>query len=111
MSLDAGRLRHRVAIQERVQDQDSDTGDIVESWLTLATVWAAVEPLSGREFLAAAATQSLVTAKIIIRKRTVDATMRVVHRGTIYNVAAVLADKDSGLEYLTLMCSEGPNVG
>ena len=36
---------------------------------------------------------------------------RIVHRETIYNIAGVLPDKDSGLEYLTIPVSAGVNDG
>ena len=121
MTLAAGRLRHRVLIEQYVLAvdsngdvaQDPDTGETTGSWQELATVWAAIEPLSAREFLAAQATQSQVTARIVIRHRSgLDASMRLVHmvngaRGAVYNAAGFLADKDSGLEYLTIPVSAG----
>lgn len=121
MTLSAGRLRHRVLIEQYVLAldsngdvaQDPDTGETTGSWQELATVWAAIEPLSAREFLAAQATQSQVTARIVIRHRSdLDASMRLVHmvngaRGSVYNPAGFLADKDSGLEYLTIPVSAG----
>ena len=119
MSIAAGRLRHRVTIQRHdyVRDTDDEvvqnpqTGETLQEWVTLAEVWAAIEPLSAREFLASQAVQSKVTAKIIIRHRDVVATDRVLHNGKIYQIEGVLADKDSGLEYLTLPVSEGVNDG
>lgn len=111
MSLNAGKLRHRVLIQQRVEDQDSDTGDIDITWSNVATVWAAVEPMSARELLAADNVQSKLTTRITIRTRAVDYTMRISFRGNIYNIEGVVPDKVSGLEYLTLMCSEGLDAG
>ena len=55
MTLAAGKLRHRVQLQAPFQSQD-DSGDIINSWITQYTVWAAIEPLSGKEFIASAAT-------------------------------------------------------
>ena len=70
--------------------------------------WAQIVPMSGREFLAAAAEQSEVRGRIVIRHRgNVDATMRVVYRGKYYNIHAVLPDAESGVEHLTLMVGEG----
>jgi hypothetical protein len=37
--------------------------------------------------------------------------MRAVHRGVTYNIEAVLPDKNSGREYLTLMVSGGLDEG
>jgi SPP1 family predicted phage head-tail adaptor len=107
MSIAAGRLRHRVDIEDLVTAQDSN-GDITQTWQSFAeSVPAAVEPLSGRELVQAQAVQSEISARITIRFREgVKATMRVVHRGQIYRIHAVLQDKDSGRVYLTLPVSE-----
>lgn len=112
MSIDAGKLRHRLTIQRQSQTQNTTTGEITVAWVDVATVWGAIEPLSAREFIAANAQQSQVTAKLVIRYRSdVDATMRAVHGSKLYNIEGVLPDKDSGLEYMTLPCSEGVNQG
>jgi len=116
MSIEAGRLRHRILIERWAQQRDStgdalqnpETGEVLYAWEPVATVYAAIEPLSAREFIAAQALQSRVTARIILRYRAgLDASMRLVHmksggvRGTIFNPEGFLPDVDSGLEYLT----------
>jgi|SRR5690625_144321 len=112
MSIASGKLRHKVALQKQIRTQDPVTGAMKTTWQTVAAVWASVEPLSAREFIAAQAAQSAVSARIVIRHRSdVDATMRILHRGRIYNIEGVLADPRSGREYLTLPCSEGVNDG
>lgn len=120
MSLKAGRLRHRIQIQEYVAQadtsgdviQDAQTGEVSKTWTTIATVWAAIEPLSAREFIQSAATQSEVVARITIRQRSgLRADMRFLHGSTIYNPQGFLADPVSGLEYLTVPCSQGVNSG
>lgn len=125
MSYAAGKLRHRVRI-DRFSDnvdsngdviQDPNTGEVSRSWQAVDTVWAAIEPLSAREFIQSAAGQSEITARLVIRFRNdVLATDRLVHvvngvAGKIYNPAGFLADKESGMEYLTMPCSEGVNDG
>ena len=80
------------------------------TWATVATVWAAVEPLSAREFIAAQAVQSNVSVRITMRYRPgITSAMRLLHDGKVYNITGVLADKDSGREYLTLPCAELPH--
>lgn len=115
MGMHAGRLRHRIAIQQKIQAQDPTTGAITHTWQTVAgmeSVPAAIEPLSVRDLMAAQAAQSEVTARITIRYRAgLDATMRVLHKGKIYNPAGWLQDQDSGLEYLTAPVSQGVNDG
>lgn len=117
MTLAAGRLRHRVRIEtltplldsngDVVQDQE--TGEVSEVWALLGECWAAIEPLSAREFIQSQAIQSKVSARIIIRRQDFipSAGNRVVHGVRIYDVVGVLEDKDSGLEYVTLPCSRG----
>lgn len=105
-----GKLRHRVTIVALQQVQDPDTGIITEGWADLADVWAAVEPLSGREYLSSQAQQAEITTRITMCWRAdVDARMRVRHEtqaGTqLYEIHAVLPDPDSGVEWMTLMCS------
>lgn len=125
MSIDAGALRHRVRIErfDYLRDsngdviQDSVTGETRRAWTPVDTVWAAIEPLSAREFIQSQAFQSQVTTRIVIRHMDgVDASMRAVHErigrpDVIYNIHGVLADKESGLEYLTLPASQGVNDG
>lgn len=113
MSINAGQLRHRVDIEQRTASQDATTGETTYAWAKLhKNVPAAIEPLSVREFIAARAGQSEVSARIVIRYRAgLDATMRIVHGSKVYNPQGWLPDKDSGLEYLTAPCSEGVNDG
>jgi SPP1 family predicted phage head-tail adaptor len=113
MSLDPGRLRHRVTIQRPVTVQNVTTGELSTSWATVvANIAAAIEPLSVREFIAAQGMQSEITARIVIRYRAgLTAEMRIVHGSRVYNPQGWLADADSGLEYLTAPCSEGVNDG
>lgn len=109
--LSAGRLRHRIEIQKHVVTTDSH-GDTQPRWETFATCWAAINPISAREFEASQAMQSKSVVRIVIRYRSgVQPAMRILHKGRIYNIEGVLADRDSGLEYLTLPCSEGVNDG
>lgn len=110
--MQAGKLRHLITLQRPTRTQDTTTGAITEGWTDVATVWAAIEPLSAREFVGSQAVQSEVTTRITIRFRDdVDATMRATYRGKIYNIQAVLPDRETGYDYLTLPCSEGANEG
>ena len=108
------RLRHRIRLDSLVGGQDPETGAPLPGWadafpdLTAkGGIPAEFVPLSGREFLQAAATQSEVTARVTIRWMPgVEPTMRLVHDGTAYRIAAVLPDP-TGRKHLTLMVSTG----
>jgi SPP1 family predicted phage head-tail adaptor len=118
MPIAAGRLRHRVRIEECVGVQNAQTLEITPTWQTVADqVPAAIEPLSVREFIAAQAMNAQLTARIVIRYRAgLNASMRIVglcrcHQGRIFDPAGFFADADSGLEYLTAPVTEGVNAG
>jgi SPP1 family predicted phage head-tail adaptor len=118
--MESGELRHRVDFQKRIEQQDPETGAMVVVWLDLYTdVPAAIEPLSAREFIAAAAVQSEITTRIVVRQRRginpMEPKQRILHGvkcckflgREIYNPAGMLRDKDSGWDYLTIPCSKG----
>jgi SPP1 family predicted phage head-tail adaptor len=108
---DPGQLRHKVEIDSLVTTEDS-SGEIVQSWVPLASVWAAVVPLSGRELVEAQSMQSSVSVRLVIRYRPdIQASQRVTFRGQPYNIHAVIPDPNSGIEWLTLACVVGNSPG
>lgn len=115
MALKAGTLRHRVSIQEKVNTQDQETGEIIQVWVTIAgmeSVPVAIQSLSVRELTAAQAVQSELSVKIIMRYRAgLNASMRIIHKDKVYNPAGFLTDNKTGMEYLVALCSEGVNDG
>ena len=98
----AGALDQRIVIERLVEGQD-ELGQPINQWLPIVTTWAAVEPLVGREYLAAAALVAEVTARIRMRYRPgITAADRVIHDGTVYGVTSV-ADVHSSRRELVLM--------
>lgn len=106
--LDAGKLRHRMQILTKTDTQDPVTGETTQAWAELDTVWGSFEPYSTKEYHASAMTQDQTSARAVIRYRTdVVSEMRVLFREKTYEIKGTpLPDKDSGLEYLTLMLAE-----
>jgi len=104
----AGTLRHTVTIQERVIQQDPLTGAARESHVTKYTgVPAAIEPLTGREFLSADQVRAEVRAKITVRAGLdIKPTDRVLFQNRSYDVQAVL-DDPTFKRHQELMVSEG----
>lgn len=101
--MQAGRLDQRVTIERATITQD-DWGQVTETWAPLATVWAAVEPLNGREFIAAASVQSEVTTRMRLRYRNdLASTDRITHEGTVYDIQAIINPRSGDAE-LVLMC-------
>lgn len=106
--ISAGNLRHIIKIQHVLQTQTS-SGSVESEWVDLyPRMYASIDPVSVREFLVAATTESQVVARITIRyKKDVTSKMRVIHGDNIYQIEGVQPDIDSGIEYLTLACSTG----
>lgn len=112
--MEAGKLRHRIEIQQKITPRDPSTGNFLDPiWVEFAKVWAGVEDSSARDLVAAKAAKSAATGRMVIRYRAgVLPTMRVLYRGEIYSIEGPpLADKVSGLEYLTLLVSKGVKDG
>ena len=108
MTLAAGKLRHPVVIERQVQTQDPNTGAVSVAWVDDGARWAEYVASSVREFIAAAAVQSEVKGRFVVRAdETITPDMRVIHRGKAYAILGVMPDPDSGLEYMTLAVSEG----
>lgn len=81
----AGELDERVAIQARSRTPDG-AGGYSEAWSTVATVWARVRPLSGRERLLGEQLEAPRNYRVTIRRRAVTADHRLLWRGVALNV-------------------------
>lgn len=103
----AGRLRHRVSIRALQAVKDPTTGQVTKTWVEFAKVFAAVEPMSAKQFDGAEQNSSKVMTVVTIRWRAgIVASMRIHHGSRILEIHGVLPDKKSGREFLTLPCSE-----
>ena len=101
----AGKLRHRITIQQNTPTQNS-FGEMEPSWSAFATIWAAVEPLSGDERWTSDQFQSEVSHRIRIRRRVgITPLMRVSWQGRLFDIQAVL-EPESNRRELHLLCSE-----
>lgn len=110
--LSAGRLRHRITLQRKLKTQ-TESGKVTWRWETYASnVAAEVIPSSVREYVASDTEVGSISGRIVIRYRhDIDHNCRVLFRNTINDIVGVLADNDSGLEYLTLIIKSGVSDG
>lgn len=101
----AGRLRQRVTIQEKVVTQN-EFGEEVITWTDYLTVWAAVEPLRGREFIEQAMAGAEITTRIVTRWHPgIRPEMRALHENYIYDIQAVIRVDERHRE-VQLLCRE-----
>lgn len=105
-----GDFNRRVSIQARSSTKDS-FGQAAQTWTEQLNCWARIEPLSGRELVLAQAQNAEVTHLVeIFYRPTVNAAMRVVYQGRVFNIQSV-TDPDMAHVTLELLCSEGLNQG
>lgn len=101
----AGLLRHRVMLQRPVQDLDPQ-GNPVTVWEDVGEVWAAVEPLRGREQIEAQQAFGEVTTRVRIRYRPdVRKSWRIVWEGRVLEVRSPVDVRGMHVEW-ELLCAE-----
>ena len=103
--MNAGSLRHRFVIKT-AQEIENTFGEIVETPLTFATVWASIEPLSGRELFQAQQVQAEVTHRVRMRYLAgVTAKMTGLFGTREFQILSVINPEERNRE-LVLMCKE-----
>ncbi|WP_010498540.1 phage head closure protein [Paenibacillus elgii] len=100
-----GRLKRRVTFHRPPTGADS-YGEPIDQWPVVASAWAAIEPLRGREYFEAQREHADVTTRIIIRYRPdIDRTMIVVYGKTTFEIGHII-HPDFAKRELHLMCKE-----
>ena len=114
-ALRAGQLTRRLCIQRRSTVQNS-VGEPQLSWTDVATVWADIEPLTGRELESAQRMVSEVSHQIMVRYQPMFAdtqllaSYRGLYKGRVFNLQACW-NQDERNAVVTLLASEGLNDG
>ena len=99
----AGKLRQRVTIQDKSVAQNT-YGEEVITWTDFAIVWAAVEPLRGREFMEGKQITAEVSTRIRIRYRSgILPEMRVEFGSIYYDIHSIIHVEERERE-IHLMC-------
>ncbi len=112
--MNAGRLRHRIDVQQRVATQ-ADTGELAYEWQSVANVWGAVEPLRGRESVYAGEQilgemDTRITVRYSPATAQITAGHRLVHQGTLFNVVSVAHVRLEQRE-IEILCKSGISDG
>jgi SPP1 family predicted phage head-tail adaptor len=97
-------MRHKITIKSPHKFQN-EYGEIINEdfyWEEVATnVWAAKEPILGREFFAAEAVQSKVEVKFrTYYLKGIDNTMRIFHGNDVYEILSSIDPKGLNRELL-----------
>ena len=113
--ISAGMLTRRIKIQCPSTIKDS-VGAPCRSWLDVATVWADIQPLSGKEAVIANRISAELSHQIIVRYQSLFdnpqqvAQMRVLYKARIFNIHSAL-NEDEKRTQIILLASEGLDDG
>jgi SPP1 family predicted phage head-tail adaptor len=108
--MQAGLLRHRVTFQSRSSGVD-EMNQPIPVWTDVATVWAQIESLSGRELMAASAERAENIVRITVRYRSdIVESMRIAYGSVFYDITDI-SDLDGRRRHLELSCKAGLSDG
>lgn len=102
-----GEMQHRITIEKKTRGAaDGLGGFTAETWSTLATIWAKIEPKSARELVDADQVVHRVSHVIFIRARDdVTGAMRVKFGSRIMAILSVRTILEGG-RWTELLCEE-----
>jgi len=105
-----GPLRHRVTFESRKTGRD-EFGQPLEGWDVVATLWASVDPVSGRELMTAQQTQSEITHRIRCRYRAgIETAQRILFDGRAFDIQSAINPREVGAS-LEILAIEGLTDG
>ena len=104
--MEAGKLRHRVNIQQQVTTQDS-YGEAVNTWTDIySSISASIEPISGKEFFSGEKYNMEISHKIRIRyKSGIYPKQRVKFGSRYFDIETIINWQERNIEQ-QLMCKE-----
>lgn len=102
----AGRLRHRLDFESPNTAVDSYGEATLEPWTLSTILWGSLEPLSGRELIAAQQAQAETTHRVRVRyEADIVPTMRISYGGRYFQILSIINREERGRE-LEIMCKE-----
>lgn len=105
MPLQIGQLRHQISLQSPTNSQN-EYGEQTQSFDTYATIWAFIEPLSGRELLHAQQISEEIDSRITIRyNSSVISEHRILFGTRIFEIKTIINPEERN-EYQQLYCKE-----
>lgn len=100
-----GALRHRVSVWEDVGTIRGPHNQRMPEWKQVAELWAAVSPLSGREFFESQKAQSSVSHRIMCRFLPgIKSTQEIRWKGRRFGINSVtnMDERDAWLEIMAV---------
>lgn len=103
MAINIGSFNKRVTFLD-YGNTTNDEGFEIDGWTKVATVWAAVKTLQGREYIAAATIQAERTTRFIIRyskrmKELLNNRMRIKYDGREFEIKSIINDNEANVTF------------
>lgn len=111
----AGDLSHRVQFQ-RANTTKDNLGAPQRTWVDLATVWADIQSLTGRDLVVAQRISNEISHQITVRYQAIFSdpkivsTYRCLYRSRVFQIHAALNEGEQDV-FVTLYASEGIDDG
>lgn len=103
-----GKFRHRIIVQEINPDAVNENGYPIEQWETIKRPWAKIKTVKGSEFVAGNAEVNVEIKRFIIRPTSgLDEKQRIIHKGIIYDIEAILEDDEEEVTYTIVTKTTG----
>ncbi len=103
--MEAGELNKRIILQRESWTLDTYNSKVA-TWTNVATVWAKVKPLQGRELFQAAQVQEEVTHSVTIRYRAgVTADQRISYDSRTLQILGIVNVNEENI-WLAMSCVE-----
>lgn len=101
-------LRWQIQIQNKEPTGATDPmGGVIVDWVTVATPWAKMKPMTGTEQYRADKLNAVGITQVIIRYRSgLNEAMKVVYKGEDYQIRSII-DMEEKRQWLELMIEKG----
>ena len=104
-----GPLNKRITLQAPKSGRD-DFGQPLTGWDDVVTVWASVEPISGRELLTAQQTLGEITHRIRTRFTAATTANRILFGSRVFDIQSVINPREASAS-LEILAKEGLTDG
>jgi SPP1 family predicted phage head-tail adaptor len=102
-----GALNQRATIAAKTAVSDGG-GGFGDGWTTIATVWARIEPASGRDVFGPSRNESQTRYRLTLRRNAAIAAGQRVSVGARWFAITAILDQGPQAQTMTLLCEETP---
>jgi SPP1 family predicted phage head-tail adaptor len=101
-----GSLRERITVRRQANVKNASTGGLTRTWKTVASMWAEVRSINGREAVIGSVLQGESVFQIVVRHRTdLKASDQVLWNGRELNITAPPEDREGRRRWTVIIAS------